>query len=44
MAVCCSRLRLGQLEIHFQITPGLQLIDRTDGQFGGGFGIRFYFP
>lgn len=35
---------LGQLELYLQITPRLQLIDETDGEMGGGFGIRFYFP
>ncbi|HMN91236.1 MAG TPA: hypothetical protein PKD70_15210 [Saprospiraceae bacterium] len=34
---------LDRFEIYLQLTPRLQLVDRTDGSVGGGLGLRFYF-
>jgi hypothetical protein len=34
---------LDQFELFAQLTPRLQVIDQTDGDLGGGIGIRFYF-
>lgn len=34
---------LGQVEIYGQVTPRLELIDKTSSDVGGGLGIRFYF-
>lgn len=34
---------LGQVEIYAQVTPRLELIDKTSSDIGGGLGIRFYF-
>lgn len=31
-----------KLEIFAQITPRLAIIERTDGNIGGGVGVRFY--
>lgn len=32
-----------QFELFGQITPRLQVIENTDGDLGGGIGLRFYF-
>jgi hypothetical protein len=32
-----------RFEIFLQLTPRLALIERTEGDFGGGIGFRFYF-
>lgn len=32
-----------QFEIYAQITPRFEVIPRTDGEIGGGLGVRFYF-
>lgn len=32
-----------QFELFGQITPRLQVIERTNGDLGGGIGLRFYF-
>jgi hypothetical protein len=32
-----------QFEIFAQLTPRLQVIEFTDGDLGGGIGLRFYF-
>lgn len=34
---------LGTVEIYGQVTPRLELIDKTSSDIGGGLGIRFYF-
>ncbi len=33
---------IDRFEIYLQLTPRLQLIERTDGSVGGGLGFRFY--
>lgn len=32
-----------RFEIFLQVTPRLQLVESTDGDFGGGIGARYYF-
>lgn len=34
---------IDQFEIYLRATLRLQLIDKTDGQAGGGLGLRYYF-
>lgn len=33
----------GPVELFGQVTPRLELVERTDGDVGGGAGFRFYF-
>ncbi|NUO02660.1 MAG: hypothetical protein HUU01_18795 [Saprospiraceae bacterium] len=34
---------IDRLELYLQVTPRLEVIERTDADIGGGFGLRFYF-
>lgn len=33
-----------QFEVFLQLTPRLSVIPSTDGEIGGGVGLRYYFP
>ncbi len=33
-----------QFEVFLQLTPRLSVIPDTDGEIGGGIGLRYYFP
>lgn len=32
-----------QFEVYLQLTPRLEIVPGTDGDFGGGVGLRYYF-
>lgn len=34
---------IDRLELYLQVTPRIEVIERTEADVGGGFGLRFYF-